>query len=153
MVRGCMRQVRLLDGVVVKLTTWGSRLSAISLIVLIAVLSENCGKGETADGTGGAGLWSPDGGGSGVFCGDQECPESKCIVNVRCAEDGIVCIGDKIAGWDDKNYCTVDTCDDTTGLVTHREYTADEIDDGDECTIDSCDSLGGIMHSDVCGGA
>lgn len=151
MVRCCMESMRLLDGVVVKLTTWGSRLSIVSIATLVAVLASNCGaETDTGEGGSGGGFWTPGGSGSGVVCGGQECPATKCVVNIHCGgDDGTLCLGDQIANWNDENACTVDTCDDATGEVTHTPYTAEDLDDGDDCTLDSCDPLWGPKHSNI----
>jgi hypothetical protein len=138
------------------LISLGSRLSVVSVLLTSVVVGmESCQNQEEClfeDGCGeGGGGGEP--GGSGVFCGGKECPASKCLTNIRCGEDGIVCAGDAIDGWQDLNACTIDTCDPLTGIVTHDELSAEDIDDGDECTMDYCDPAGGAMHQDICGGA
>lgn len=123
----------------------------VSIAVLIAALSSNCGKGETDgpdDGGGGAGLWAPVRG-SGVICGGKECPADKCRTNIRCTEYD-ECTGDRAAGWEDFDACTVDVCDPETGESTHTPIPKSEWDDGDPCTEDFCWSTEGVVHQNIC---
>ncbi len=45
---------------------------------------------------------------------------------------------------DDKDACTIDACDPTTGKITHAPAI---LDDGDACTADSCDAALGVQHT------
>lgn len=86
------------------------------------------------------------------------------------------CLSGAAPAVDDANPCSLDACDPTTGVVTHRFLPAGSscpdqnlcngaercnaagscvpgtpatVDDGDACTIDSCDPLTGVRHEDA----
>jgi hypothetical protein len=49
-----------------------------------------------------------------------------------------------LVGINDADVCTVDSCDPATGAVTHP---AALVDDRDACTVDACSSLTGVTHA------
>lgn len=137
------------------IVSFGSRLSIVSIVTLSIFVAESCRNDATCafEGDDGCGAGGGSAGGSGVFCGETECPATACMTNIRCSENGLECTGDKLDGIEDYNACTVDICDPATGEIQHQPYTTEDIDDGDECTADYCWMTEGIVHQDICGGA
>jgi hypothetical protein len=49
---------------------------------------------------------------------------------------------------DDRNPCTVDACNSTTGVITHLPVA---VDDNNPCTADSCEPSVGVRHVPLSG--
>lgn len=96
------------------------------------------------------------GGGSGTSESSASgAPE--CLSDAACKDDDDACNGTGVCKFgkceiidvsevDDMKVCTVDSCDPNTGVVTHHEYTKEDLEDGDPCTIDFCTEGMGIVH-------
>ena len=128
------------------MTNLGSRLSVVSIAVLIAVLTSQCGLETDSEGTGGAG-----GGTDEFMCGHDVCSEvlaGRCLVAYECTEDGRCNGAEEMPNKSDGDLCTHDVCKDDEWL--HVPVTPEEMDDGDPCTVDECSPVAGIVHTQKC---
>ena len=81
---------------------------------------------------------------------DADCTGANlCATNVTCNDRHICAGGDPLPEIDDSNECTVDTCDPSTGAITHD---AEQVvcDDGNPYTVDSCDPTSGCQNRFDC---
>jgi hypothetical protein len=103
------------------------------------------GSGDQGGSNGSASNGSASGSGSG---GAGSCDtEQQCDDNDKCTDDACVeggCLHAALPP-DDKNLCTVDTCDKILGKI----YSPVIKDDNDACTTDACDAATGISHTPV----
>jgi hypothetical protein len=123
------------------------------------------GSGGSAGATSAGGSAGSTVGGSGSGSGSggsQTVPEGKsCETSAEC-EDGDRCKGTALCSanrcifvsppvLDDANACTTDTCEPSTGSVSHTPV---PLGDGDPCTKDTCDPTSGVGHTAIadCGG-
>jgi hypothetical protein len=104
----------------------------------------------TSNPSGGSGGSGGDGGsgGSSATCSvDDDCLSANRCANLAHCDNG-VCVSAGPVVVDDGDACTVDSCDPTTGEVSHEPAL---LDDGDACTVDSCDAATGVQHQPIAG--
>jgi hypothetical protein len=88
------------------------------------------------------------GAGGGVTTGTQCKAAADCDPSYRCT--GAICSNGRCAigtppDVDDKNPCTLDSCDPQTG----PKHTPVPVDDGNACTADACDPKNGVTHTPI----
>lgn len=137
------------------------------LTALVVSGVAHCGGGEASTGSGGeggsvevggggSGGTGGEGGDPGAFtCGGVVCAESdplaRCVTEWSCgAANNCEATDAGVAGYQDKDSCTVDTCGED-GEWKHRPMTEAEISDGDPCTNDTCAPDVGPIHVGNCG--
>ncbi len=96
---------------------------------------------DTSAGAGGAG--------GGATTTTPECTTAAdCDPNFRCSGKLCTegrCVNGTPPNLDDKNKCTLDACEPTTGVI----HTKIDPDDKNNCTTDSCDPVKGPVHAPV----
>ena len=78
----------------------------------------------------------------GISCNDQ----SLCTTGDMCVDGD--CVGTPVVCTPDADLCTVEGCDDSTGMCVSTPL---DCDDGNPCTTDSCDSNTGCIHTSTPG--